>query len=164
MGKIKFEDNLAYPYQKEKIEVRGCSNPFKIYYKIKGIMKDVLELSGKDIFEIKLKWDATSEDRSFWVKWSADRKIDIWTKLNVTITISGSQNANTKKGDIAVSITPLYITEVDVGFIKKIFWWIYYLLHYKKKRIRDFYYAKNLINKLKIEIGKVYGVEVPESK
>jgi len=56
--KLVFKDNLVYPKEKETIKYKG-PEPFKLYYNIKKIMLDVFELAGKDIFERKIKWDAT---------------------------------------------------------------------------------------------------------
>ncbi len=162
MTEIKFEDNLTYPKEKETIKFKG-EEPFKIYYKIGNLFKDVFELSGKDIFERKLKWDSTSEDKPFYVKWEIEKKIDTWTKIFVTVVVQGSQNSATRKGNIIITIVPAFITKVETGFLQRTFWWLYYFIFYKKKRIHDFYFAKNLINKFKIEIGKLYGIEVEES-
>lgn len=162
MSKILFEDNLAYPLEKEILKFRG-KEPFRIYENIKDILKTSLEITGVPIIERKISWDATGVDKSFLVIWTARRGIDTWTRIDVTIKVKGKQNSNTREGHVDISIKPFFRTEVEIGFLARIFWWIYYFIFYKKKRYNDFYMAKNLINKLKREIGNLYGIKVEES-
>jgi len=162
MRKVKFEDNLSYPREKEIIKFEG-KEPFRLYFKMGKIFKDVLEVMGMDVKEVKLKWDATSINKSFYVKWEVIRKIDTWTKIKIELVAQGSQNSETREGNVTIAIVPVFITEVETGFLQRTFWWMYYFIYYKKKRIRDFYFAKNLINKLKITIGELYGIKLMES-
>ncbi len=162
MRDIIFEDNLSYPREKEIIKFQG-EEPFRLYSQMNKLLKDVLEVMGKDVNEMKLKWDATTPDKSFYVKWRVKRKIDAWTKAIYEVIAQGKQNSQTRKGDITIAIVPSFRTEIKGAFLQKTFWWIYYFVYYKKKRIKDFYYAKNLTNKLKITIGELYGIKPMES-
>ncbi len=162
MRDIIFDDNLAYPKEKEIIKFQG-EEPFRLYSQMSKIFKNVLEVMGKDINEMKIKWDATTPDKSFYVKWKIKKKIDTWTKVVYGVVAQGKQNSQTRKGDITVAIVPSFRTEIKGGFLQKTFWWLYYFVYYKKKRNRDFYYAKNLTNKLKITIGELYGIKPMES-
>ncbi|MCD6274816.1 MAG: hypothetical protein J7J15_02200 [Candidatus Aenigmarchaeota archaeon] len=162
MENIIFEDNLAYPKEKEIIKYHG-EEPFRLYFQMSHIFKDILEVMGKDINEIKIKWDATSLDKSFYVKWKVKRKIDTWTSAFYEVVAQGKQNSQTRKGEITIALVPSFRTEVKVNFLQKTFWWIYYFIYYKKKRNRDFLYAKNLANKLKLAIANLYGIKAMES-
>ena len=162
MRDIIFEDNLSYPREKEIIKFQG-EEPFRLHSQMNKLFKDVLEVMGKDINEIKLKWDITAPDKSFYVKWRVIRKIDAWTKAIYEVVAMGKQNSQTRKGDIIIAVVPSFRTEIKGSFLQKTFWWIYYFIHYKKKRSRDFYYAKNLANKLKITIANLYGIKPMES-
>jgi hypothetical protein len=130
---------------------------------MRNILKDTLETGGSKVWERKIKWDITSVDRSFYVHWEAERKIDEWTKIVVYVYVQGSQNANTREGDITIRIRAILKTKVSVGFMKRFFWWLYYFFYYKKKRLQDYYIAKDMINKLKKAIGDLYGIKVEES-
>ena len=162
MSKITFEDNLVYPKDAEVINFKG-KEPFKIYDKIKDFLKEVLELSGKDIFERILKWDATDVNKSFYVKIDAERKLDSWSEINITFVARGSQNSQTREGEVTIVLKPIFKTKVSGNFLQIIFWWIYYSIYYKHKRQQDFYMAKTMINKLKKAIGDLYGIKVEES-
>jgi hypothetical protein len=159
MSELVYEDNLVYPQEKEVIKFEG-KDPFRIYYNIKDILKKVFELGGKDIIEKEIKWDNTSVDKFFLVKWECKRSIDAWTKIIVNISVKGTQNSNTKEGKIVMSMKPVFRTEISSGFFQSIFWWIYYYIYYKNKRLQDFYRAKTLINKLRKQIGELYEMEI----
>jgi hypothetical protein len=159
---IEFIDNLVYPKEKEVIKFNGFE-PFGFYYKARNIFLNVFELSGKDIFEEKLKWDATGEDKSYWVKWHFEKKMDSWSKVKLSITFQGAQNSRTRLGTSSISLKPTFETKVDVGFLQRPFWWIYYYIFYKKRRIIEFYRAKTIFNQFKLKIGEVYGMAVEES-
>jgi hypothetical protein len=161
--KITFMDYLTYPKEKEIIKFNG-PEPFRLYNEIKKIMLDAFELAGKDIFEKKLKWDATGEDKSFYVKWEIEeKKMDPWSKLTLSITFQGSQNSRTRMGDCSISMKPKFITTVKSGFLQRYFWWMYYQMYYKKRRIIEFYRAKTMFNKFKLMVAQVYGIEAEES-
>ncbi|MGC9310797.1 MAG: hypothetical protein ACP5E4_03690 [Candidatus Aenigmatarchaeota archaeon] len=152
-----------YPKEKETIAYSG-PEPFRLYYAMRNLLLDVFELAGKDIFEDKLKWDATGEDKSFFVQWHIDKNMDSWTKLSLAIKFMGSQNSRTRVGNASVSLKPLFITSVKTGFLQKAFWWMYYQMHYKNKRVYEFYRAKTVYNRFKLAVGNVYGIEVEESE
>lgn len=160
--KLTFMDYLSYPKEKETIKFKGVE-PFKFYYVGKRIFLDVFELAGKDIFEKKLKWDATAEDKSFYVKWEFEKKMDTWSSVKMSVTFQGSQNSRTRLGDCSISMKPQFITSVKTGFFQRYFWWVYYNIHYKKKRVVEFYRAKSIFNKFKLKVGEVYGISAEES-
>ncbi|HIE41062.1 MAG TPA: hypothetical protein EYP80_00190 [Candidatus Aenigmarchaeota archaeon] len=162
MSKKIFEDNLAYPKDSEAIKFQG-KEPFKIYDKIKDFLKENLEISGKDIFERILKWDATDINKSFYVKIEAVRKLDSWSEINLIVVARGSQNSQTKEGDVTIALKPFFRTIVSGNFLQINFWWIYYFVYYKKKREQYFYMAKTMINKLKKDIGNLYNIKLEES-
>ena len=159
---IKFQDNLLYPNEAEVIKYKG-KEPFRIYREMSGILKDALETSGAKVWERIVKWDLTSPNRSFYVNWEAERGIDGWTKISVYVTAIGNQNSETRMGEVTIKIMATFTTKVSLSSFQKIFWWIYYFIYYKKKRLHDFYMAKNLVNRLKIKIGELYGIKVEES-
>lgn len=161
--KLVFKDNLVYPKEKEVIKFKG-PEPFRLYYSMRKCLLDAFELAGKDIFERKLKWDATGEDKSFYVKWEIEeKKMDTWTKMTLSITFQGSQNSKTRMGECSISMKPAFVTTVKAGFLQRYFWWIYYQLHYKNQRIIEFYRAKSIFNNFKLMVGRVYGIEAEES-
>lgn len=157
-----FEDNLVYPKEKEVIRWSG-EEPFRLYYSIRNFFKDVFALAGKDIFERQLKWDASSPNKSFYCKMEFEKKIDKWTKIELAIVFQGTQNSDTRKGDIIITILPVFKTTVGIGFFQRTFWWIYYFIFYKNKRMHDFYYCKNLVNKFRIQVANLYGIPIEES-
>lgn len=163
MSEIEIRDNLAYPSEKEIIKFEG-KEPFKIYDNMWEILRQSLEITSVPIIEREMKWDATDVNKSFYVKWTAEKKMDRWTKIDITLVAKGSQNSNTRNGNVTIAIKPLFITEVEVGFLQRIFWWIYYYIYYKKKRYNDFYYSKTIVNKLKKNIADLYGIEISESQ
>ena len=97
------------------------------------------------------------------MRWQIEKKVDAWTKIELTIVAKGSQNSETRKGNVTMIIIPTFATKVEIGFIQTTFWWMYYFIFYKKKRIHDFYHAKDLVNKFKMKIGELYGIEIEES-
>ncbi len=163
MSKILLQDNLVYPEEKEIIKFEG-REPFSIYDNMVNILKKSFEISTPSVIETDLKWDTTAPDKSFYAKWTAERKLDEWTKAEVKILIKGKQNSNTRRGNITIAIKPILKTEVNVGFLQRVFWWVYYFIFYKKKRMNDFYFGKNLINRLRNEIGNFYGIDVGKSE
>lgn len=163
MTEVLFEDNLAYPLEKEKLKFEG-KEPFRIYEEAKDILKNSLEITGVPIIEKEIRWDATDVNKSFYALWTARRRIDAWTEIDVTLKAVGKQNSNTRKGNVDISIKPFLKTKVEIGFLARVFWWIYYYIFYKKKRMDDFYMGKRLINKLKRGIADLYGIEVTESE
>ncbi|MBN2095111.1 MAG: hypothetical protein JW727_03620 [Candidatus Aenigmarchaeota archaeon] len=160
--KYAFTDNLVYPKEKEVLKYKG-PEPFRFYGSGKKLFLDVFELAGKDIFEPKIKWDATGETKTFWVKWEFAKNMDSWSKLKLSITFQGCQNSRTRLGECSISMSPKFVTEVKTGFLQRYFWWMYYYLYYKNQRIYQFYRAKTIFNQFKLKVGEVYGMQVEES-
>jgi hypothetical protein len=163
MAKLKYVDNLVYPKEKEVIKFEG-PEPFRLYGAMRKLLLDTFELAGKDIFEPQLKWDATGETKYFFVKWNIAKSIDRWSKLELSMTFQGSQNSRTRLGDMSFSMKPKFVTEVEVGFLQRPFWWIFYRFFYRNQRVESFYRAKSIFNQFKANVGAVYGMEPAPSE
>lgn len=161
--KLSYVDNLVYPKEKEVLKYEG-PEPFRLYYAMRKLLMDVFELAGKDIFEPKLKWDLTAEDKSFYVKWNIEKKMDSHSSLVLKMTFQGSQNSRTRMGNMSISFKPKFVTKAKAGFLQRPFWWAYYRFFYRDRRIVEFYHAKAIFNNFKIAIGNVYGMDVEASE
>ena len=132
--------------------------PFKAVKKIKDILKENMEIGSTGIFEDKLKWDDTGDNKSFYYIVRGERKFDDWTKLEITLIFWGEQNKKTGEGKIDIIISPKLITKFKVTPFTKPFWRSYYKLFYVRKRKEDKLLSLKITKKIKADLEKVLGI------
>ncbi len=159
MGKtLSFVDDLMAPSNVAKIKTK-CKNPAAIMNVAGKLIRDIMKITGKDIFELDVKWDATGENRTFYGIWTGKRKEDAWTVTNIRIIAQGEQTTTDLMGSVEVKIDGTLKTSYNYNnFIDKTFWFIFSRMFYDKQRQAYLEFGKDNQMKIKEKVMKMYGI------
>lgn len=158
MGKtLTFVDDLMAPTNTIKIKAK-CKNPASIIGAAGKLLRDVMKITGKDVFELNVKWDATGENRTFYGIWSGKRKEDTWTTTVIRIIAQGEQTTTDLIGSVEVKIDGAITTKYNyTNFIDKSFWYLFSRIFYDKQRQAYLAFGKDNQLRMKEKIMKMYG-------
>ncbi len=152
MPKVRMVDDITVPSEMTRVNFQG-KNPFVVCNMFPTLLRDVMKISSKDIFETDIRWDITSDPRPFFGVWMGKRKEDMWTSTRIRILAQGEQSSREKTGWIRVMIKGTVATEYTyTNFIQKSFWWFYNYMFYYKQRRRYLEWAKDNIMKMKEKV------------
>lgn len=158
MPSIRIVDDIMIPSESLWINFKGKS-PFVVCGMFPAMLKEIMKITGKDIWETDLRWDITSDPRPFYGVWMGRRKEDKWTVTNIRILAQGAQNAKDKVGWIRVQIKGTVETEYDyTNFFQKSLWWFYNYMFYYKQRRQYIDYAKDNCETLKARTTQALGI------
>jgi hypothetical protein len=145
MAEIKIIDDILAPREFIRIGFKG-ENPFKVCEMVKGLLRIVLKVSTKDIFETDVRWDVTEDPRSFYGVWKGNYDHDRWTNSIIRIIIQGEQSVKDKTGHSTIILKGTTETKFEYSnFIQRSFWWFYNQMFYYRQRRMYNEYAKDLI-------------------
>lgn len=123
------------------------------------MIKEVMRITGKDVWETDIRWDITSDPRPFYGFWMGKRKEDVWTNTRIRIIAQGEQSSKEKIGWIKIIVKGQVTTKYSYSnFIQKSFWWFYNYMFYYKQRRRYIDYAKDNIFIIKDRIQRALGI------
>jgi hypothetical protein len=158
MPSISIVDDLLYPRDKIEIKFSG-ENVASICNLIRPILESVLQVEAKDTYERLLKWDSTSNPRSFYNEWTTNKEEDKWTVYSFKIIIKGSQDINTRKGNVTIEIYSWLKTSYEYSnFIQRFLWILYNRVFYYKRRREYMERGKWLTFQLRDEIMKALNI------
>jgi len=158
MPSISIVDDLLYPRDKIEIKFSG-ENVASICNLIRPILERVLQVEAKDTYERLLKWDSTSNPRSFYNEWTTNKEEDKWTAYSFKIIIKGNQDTNTKKGNVSIEIYSWLRTSYEYSnFIQRFLWTLYNQIFYYKRRREYIERGKWLTFQLRDEIMKALNI------
>ena len=152
MGEIKIIDDILAPSDTLIIRHEG-KNPFIAVTLIPKLVKDVMKIPGKDMFETDLRWDVTSDPRDFYGVWMGQRKEDKWTITKIRVLAQGEQSEKDKTGRIRIDLKGTIETNYNYSnLINRSFWWFYNYAFYYKQRRAYIDFAKDNIYKIREEL------------
>ena len=135
MPKIGITTNILAPAPSKKVQYIG-PNPGRIFKLIPDMVKTTLGISSGSFWEDEIRWDASSNPVSFYGFWRGKKGLDALTTLWFVIEIRGTQDKESKQGDISVKLTGKidtqikYMTIIDKGLILA-----YQRMFYKNQRL-----------------------------
>ena len=78
MPEVSIVDDLLAPLEYITINYKG-KNPFSVCTMVPGLLRDIMKVTGQDIFESDMRWDITADNRDFFAVWWGKRGEDSWT-------------------------------------------------------------------------------------
>ncbi|MBI4019354.1 MAG: hypothetical protein HY364_03805 [Candidatus Aenigmarchaeota archaeon] len=154
---VQVEDDILQPSDSMKIDFKG-KHPFAACEKFPEYLRDIMKVSRKDIVETDLRWDITSDPRTFYGWWAGSRKEDRWTRTTIRIIAQGEQGTNFK-GSIKIIIKGTITTTYEYSnFIQKSFWWFFNHMFYYNNRRRYFEFAKDNIMEIREALLKQFEI------
>ena len=134
MPSLTIVDNILYPRDKLVIRYTG-ENVKEVCNIIRPILERVLQVEAKDTYERILKWDSTSNPRSFYNEWTTNKEEDKWTVYSFKIIAQGTHDINTNRGSVTIEIYAWLRTSYDYSnFIQRFFWSLYNKFFYYRRR------------------------------
>jgi len=158
MGNINIVDEILAPKGSIIFEFAG-KNPFVVVNMASGLLKDVMKITGKDVHEIDVRWDTTSDPREFYGIWKGKRTDDAWTKSYITIIIQGKYDLKNNSGAVRVELKGTVETGYDYSnFFQRGFWWMYNRSFYYKQRRNYIEFAKDNIYEIRAKMMDALGI------
>jgi hypothetical protein len=158
MPKITMVDELTAPSGEIHTVYKG-QNPFIPVAMARGLLKDIMKISSKDIFETDVRWDVTGDPRGFYGQWMGKRKEDRWTITKIRIIIQGEQSSKDKTGWCRVILKGSLETSYNFSnFIQRAFWWFYNYGFYYKQRRMYLEYSKDNIFEMREKFMDALGI------
>lgn len=149
MGKLSFQDEILAPSGQYAITFTG-KEPFKAMAITPKMLRDVMKIPGKDLFELDVRWDTSSDPRGFYGVWVGKRTEDRWTTTKIKIIVQGEQKTADKTGNVTIFIRGHIITNYEFSnFIQRSFWWFYNFGFYYKQRRQYLDFAKDNMQEIK---------------
>ena len=162
MPKIKIVDDILAPRDFLEVKFQG-KDPFAVVPLIPRLIRDVMKVTGMDIFETDIRWDVTSDPREFYGHWKGKRDEDRWTTTRIRIRAQGAQSVKDKMGWVNIILDGTVETRYEyTNFIQKSFWWFFNYMFYYKQRRKYIDYGKDNIYKLKERILDILGIPKEE--
>ncbi len=180
MAVWRMEDDCLASRPRYRVEYAG-KNPFIVVEVIKEVLKDVIEVETKDVFERDFRWDITSDPRAFYTRWVVVTSKDANTRLIYEVTMQGFQPADpTKDGRVVILIGGRTITEweLDSPFKKSAFYsgvrkmgglvevggllWVYHKLFYSNVRRGYIMKCAEKCEDLWIKLRSILQIPVPQ--
>ena len=135
MPKIGITTNILAPAPSKKVQYIGLS-PVRIFKLIPDMMKTTLGISSGSFWEDEIRWDASSNPVSFYGLWRAKKGLDALTSLWFVVEIVGTQDKESKQGDISVKLTGKIATKIEYKtIIDKGLILAYQRMFYKNQRL-----------------------------
>jgi len=134
------EDDCLAPEEELVIKYSG-PNPFRTYHIIKDLLKKVLKIEAKDLWERDFKWDITSDPHGFFTRYYVNWGIDVRSHVLVEVVMEGKQPSDpTKNGEVRISVSGTLKTEYPQNnafqrsALYKLLVWIYHWIYYNNVR------------------------------
>ncbi len=158
MAKLKFFDEILAPAGILSLDYKG-KNPFVAVGLAPKLLKGIMRISAKDLFETDVRWDVTSEPKEFFGRWMGKRSEDNWTTTIITIKIQGAQHSKDKTGWVHVEFGGKVETSYNYSnFIQRSFWWFFNKFFYHNQRRKYIEFAKDNIYDMKEKLQEVFDI------
>jgi len=157
---LRFDDDILHPRNKITLSFKG-KNPYLPCQIIVDLARDILKISAKDVFIKDLRWDATSDPRSFYGVWYFRHEEDRWTDTMLKVTMQGEQSATDKTGWIKIDLEGKVSTKFEYSnFLQKALWFLFNRSFYYRQRRAYLEQGKEFIYKLREEILSALNIPV----
>ncbi|MBI2972023.1 MAG: hypothetical protein HYY37_06385 [Candidatus Aenigmarchaeota archaeon] len=158
MPKISWQDDILSPSDTLRVNFQG-KNPFVVCGMFPSLLREVMKISGKDVFETDIRWDITSDPRPFYGIWMGRRKEDRWTDTRLRIIAQGEQSSAEKTGWIRIIMKGYITTQYEyTNFVQKSFWWFYNYGFYYKQRRKYLEFAKDNLFLLRERVQRALAI------
>ncbi len=148
-GEIKFQDEILAPSGEYLVKYTG-KEPFRAMAITPKMLRDVMKIPGKDLFELDVRWDTSQDPRGFYGVWAGKRTEDRWTYTKLKIIVQGEQKVADKSGTVEIHIRGHLVTTYKFSnFVQRAFWWVYNFGFYYKHRRRLMDFAKDNMQEIK---------------
>lgn len=162
MPTIKIIDDVLAPKDYITINYKG-KNPFLVCTMFLDFLKNIMKISGVDLYEVDVRWDITSDPRPFYGMWYGKRNEDRWTVTRLKIRAQGAQRSKDKMGEITIQLKGWVETAYTyTNFIQKSFWWFFNYMFYYKQRRKYIDFSKDNIYQLREKITETLGISREE--
>lgn len=135
MTKIRIVDEIQLPSDTTTVRYTG-KDPYVVCTMARELLRDIMKITGKDIWETDVRWDVSGDPRDFYGVWKGKRKDDAWSVTTIRLLIQGAQSSKDKMGWVEIRFKGSCETSYDYNnFIQRGFWWFYnYTFYFKQKR------------------------------
>ncbi len=158
MPEINVVDDILAPSEVLRIKLTGAY-PFKIVTMVPMMIRDVVKITGVDIYERDVRWGFDADPRYFYGYWVGRRREDRWTQSFFIIIVQGEQSSKDKIGWVTINLKGTVQTRYEyTNFIQKSFWWFYNIMFYWKQRRQYIEYAKDNVYKMRDVMTRAMGV------
>ena len=158
MPEVVWVDDIHAPTE-WSIRIKG-KKPFQIAEAVPDLLRKVLKVQTKDIFEMDVRWDITGDPRTFYGYWEGRRKEDQWTRTRIKVTVQGEQSATDGNGNIHVRLRGTVTTTYPYNnFIQRTFWWFYNRFYYYRQKRQYLFRTKDDIMQIREEMLGTFGAE-----
>ncbi len=180
MAVWKIEDDCLAPENKLRVDYVG-PNPFRVANSMKGLLRKVMEVETKDVWERDFRWDVTSDPRGFYNRWYVLKSRDAYTKVFLEVTLQGFQPADPNKDgkmvvliggrvktefklDTAFKRSPIYSGRTKLGGLAEIggLLWFWNRIFYGDVRRFQIRWCTGKVQQLWMEIRALLKIPVPE--
>ena len=158
-GSYNIEDVVLSPREELVIEYSG-HNPFLICTFARSLLRDLLKVSGSSLREDDRRWDFSDPNsRWFYGVWRGVKDEDKWTKIWFRIAAEGKFNVKDKMGSVKIQLRAHMYTNFPYGNpVTASLWKLFNFFYYNKQRRQYIEFHKDLINLMKEQILKAYGI------
>jgi len=176
----KIEDDCLAPGNKYRVDYIG-PNPFRIANAIKGILRRVMEVETKDVWERDFRWDNTGDPRGFFNRWYVLKPRDLYSKVFLEVTLQGLQPSDPNKdGKLVMLIggrvrtdfnlnsafkkSPLYSGRTNLGGLGEIggLLWFWNRIFYNDIRRQHIRWCNSKVDLVWRELRGMLKMPVPE--
>ncbi|MBI2173418.1 MAG: hypothetical protein HYT73_04420 [Candidatus Aenigmarchaeota archaeon] len=161
MATINIVDDILAPADTIKLHYEG-KNTFRVFDMVRGLLRDVMKISSKDILETDARWDVFADPRAFYGMWMGKRKEDQWTMTYIRIIMQGEMDMKTRLGWLDVRLKGTVETKYQwTNFIQRGFWWTYNRTFYYKQRRMYLEFAKDNVYTIRRKMQQALGIAPP---
>ena len=124
-----------------------------------NILKEVMKVTGVDLYEVDVRWDITEDPRPFFGVWYGKRDDDRWSTTRIRIRAQGAQSSKDKTGWIKIELKGWLETAYEyTNFIQKSFWWFFNYMFYYRQRRKYIEFSKDNIYTVRERITEALGI------
>jgi len=161
MPEVTWIDDIHAPAE-WRLRIAG-KRPYQIAEMLPDILRRVLKVQTKDIFEHDVRYDVSVDPRTFYGFWEGRRQEDKWTRTSIRVTIQGEQSAAEGTGFLDIRLRGVLVTTYPYSnFIQRTFWWFYNRFYYYKQRRQYLFRDKDEIFQIKEMIQRTFAVSPEE--
>lgn len=180
MATWKIEDDCLAPGNKYRVDYIG-PNPFRVANAIKGILRRVMEVETKDVWERDFRWDTTGDPRGFYNRWYVLKPRDAYAKIFIEVTLQGLQPTDPNKDgklviliggrvrtdfmlDTAFKKSPIYSGRTRLGGFAEIggLLWFWNRIFYNDIRRGHIYWCTSKVDEIWRDLRGLLKMPVPE--
>lgn len=180
MAQWRLEDDCFAPRRQLRVEYVG-PNPFRVVSGMKGMLRKIMEVETKDVWERDFRWDVTDDPRMFYTRYNVDKSRDANTSIFIEVTMQGLQPVDPNKDgrliiliggkvrtrfdlDSPLKRLPLYSGSTKLGGFAEVggWLWLYHRLFYNDFRRQQIEWCQEKLEIIWREMRAILKIPVPE--